>query len=139
MISLSPAMFSHRQTISVLAPLAALFLAPLGAPAYEQSSYHVFELVESDSEETVDGRIALPADTFAEASEPSTSSAPVAVERSEFEIDFTQTIRNDGATDFNTGLSEFETSETTGTTDGAGESFGFGDSSFGTSTSAFGE
>lgn len=136
MISLTSAMLSHRQTISVLAPLVALFLAPLGAPAYEQSSYHVFELVESDSEKTVDGRMPFPADTFAEASEPTTTSPSVAVERSEFEIDFTQTIRNDSATDFNTGLSAFET---TGTTDGVGQSFGFGGSSFGTSTSAFGE
>ena len=130
-------MTSPPQTVSTLLTCLPLILLPLATHAYEQSSYHVFELIESGSEETLDGRIAIPKAIFAKDSEPSADSITGAIERSEFEIDFTPPLQNRGHSDFTSGLPDFETNQNIDTTDPAGGSYHFGDSILGTSTSSF--
>ncbi|MGB0334712.1 MAG: hypothetical protein ACPGGN_05105 [Opitutales bacterium] len=130
-------MTSPPQTVSTLLTYLPLVLLSLATQAYEQSSYHVFELIESGSEETLDGRIAIPKAIFAKDSEPTADSITSAIEQSEFEIDFTRPLWNRGRSDFISGLPDFETNQKIDTTDPSGESFHFGNSSFGTSTSSF--
>lgn len=59
--------------------------------SYEQGSYFVFDIIESTEAEPTEGRLAIPAEALAQAE---TESATVPeIERSEFEIDFKQTIQ----------------------------------------------
>ena len=58
--------------------------------SYEQGSYFIFDIIESGEAEPVKGRLAIPAKAFAQAKTKSARAEEV--ERSEFEIDFKQTI-----------------------------------------------
>ena len=59
--------------------------------SYEQSSYFIFDIIESAEAEPTKGRLAIPAEAFAQAKTKSARAEEV--ERSEFEIDFKQTIQ----------------------------------------------
>ena len=59
--------------------------------SYEQGSYFVFDIIGSAEAEPTEGRLAIPAEALAQAE---TESATVPeIERSEFEIDFKQSIQ----------------------------------------------
>ena len=58
--------------------------------SYEKSSYFFFDIIESAEAEPTKGRLAIPAEAFAQAKTKSARAKEV--ERSEFEIDIKQTI-----------------------------------------------
>ena len=58
--------------------------------SYEQGSYFIFDIIESVEAEPAKGRLAIPAEAFAQAK--TKSAIAEEVERSEFEIDIKQTI-----------------------------------------------
>ena len=59
--------------------------------SYEQCSYFIFDIFESAEAEPTKGRLAIPAEAFAQAKTKSARTEEV--ERSEFEIEFKQTIQ----------------------------------------------
>ena len=59
--------------------------------SYEQGSYYIFDIIESAEAEPTKGRLAIPAEAFAQAKTKSPRAKEV--ERSEFEVDFKQTIQ----------------------------------------------
>ena len=58
--------------------------------SYEQGSYFIFDIIESAKAESTKGRLAIPAEALAQAKTKSVRAEEI--ERSEFEIDFKQTI-----------------------------------------------
>ena len=59
--------------------------------SYEQGSYFIFDIIESARAEPTKGRLAIPAGALAQAKTKSATAKEI--ERSEFEIDFKQTIK----------------------------------------------
>ena len=59
--------------------------------SYEQGSYFIFDIIESARAEPTKGRLAIPAEALAQAKTKSATDEKI--ERSEFEIDFKQTIQ----------------------------------------------
>ena len=59
--------------------------------SYEQGSYFIFDIVKSAQAEPIKGRLAIPAEALAQAKKKSATAEET--ERSEFEIDFKQTIQ----------------------------------------------
>jgi hypothetical protein len=99
--------------------------------AFDQGSYFIFDIVESAESEPIKGRLAVPAEALARVD---SESAQVAVERSEFEIDFHQPIQSgeaNSAFDLNTPVQT--------TADGENISFSTDSFDFGSSNTVFGE
>ncbi|MGZ0706970.1 hypothetical protein ACWPKO_01365 [Coraliomargarita sp. W4R53] len=64
--------------------------------AFEQSSYFIFDIIESQGTAPVQGRLALPAAALTKVEKDIKSSTQRRAERSEFEIDFNQVIQGSG-------------------------------------------
>ena len=81
-------------TLSKYRYLIALILIHLACASYmhsyEQGSYFIFDIIESAQAEPTKGRLAIPAQALAHAKTKSARAEEI--ERSEFEIDFKQTI-----------------------------------------------
>ena len=65
--------------------------------SYEQGSYFVFDIIESAEATPTKGRLAIPAEALAQAK--TKSATAVEIERSEFEIDFKETIQRKTSAD----------------------------------------
>ena len=64
---------------------------PSSMHSYEQGSYFIFDIIESAEAEPTKGRLAIPAEAFAQAKKKSARAKEV--EGREFEIDFKQIIQ----------------------------------------------
>jgi hypothetical protein len=112
MLSTTMRRFSHF----LLAILAVPLLWTGHASAFEQGSYHLFDLVEKESDAPLPGRLAVPKAALAKSSveEPALSIA----DRGEFEINYSEPLETSGNTRF-----EFIPFEETETSSGTGTSF----------------
>ena len=120
--------------------LVACFLASLVcsqvAFGFEQGSYFVFELVDSDEDKSKTGRLVLKKEAFAQKESVATSKDSLKLEEGEFLIDFSKPAEKSGTSSF-----EIEAAPDFGADDSTSSqgSSSFGTSSFGTSDSVFGD
>lgn len=100
--------------------------------SFEQGSYFVFELIDSEENESQTGRLTLKKEALTAKESTASSTPSLQIESEEFLVDFSEPEKESEATSF-----EIETPDF-----GAGtkqEEVSFGTSSFGTSDSVFGE
>ena len=84
-------MYAWSRCRNLIAVIVILMASLSSVHSYEQGSYFVFDIIESAEAEPTKGRLAIPAEAFAQAKTKSARAKEV--ERSEFEVDFKQTIQ----------------------------------------------
>lgn len=109
----------------------ATLICPHIAVSFEQGSYFVFDLVESDKSEAKAGRLALKKEAFTVKASESTDKASLEVVDEEFIADFTQPIKAAGNSSFQFETSDFGADESSSTQDDLSFDFGTSDSVFG--------
>jgi hypothetical protein len=130
MLSTTMRRFSH----SLLAVLAAQLLWAGYAGAYEQGSYHLFDLVEKEGHAPLPGRLAVPKTALANSSVKG-SSLSVA-DRGEFEINYSEPLETSGNTRFE--FIPFEETATSQDSSGTGTSFSTDSFDFNSNHNVFG-
>ena len=104
------------------------------AQAYEQSSYFIFDIVATQSSSPVNGRLAVPAAAMAAVPTEEQPRSESQAKRSEFEIDFHQSIQPKGNEAAN-----FTFDQAIETPAASDSSFSNGSLDLGTQQSIFGE
>ena len=84
-------MITFSRTHCVITLIAIQATCANFAHAYEQGSYFVFDIIESAEATPTKGRLAIPAESLAQSK--TKSATTVEIKRSEFEIDFKETIQ----------------------------------------------
>lgn len=110
--------------------LASLFCAQI-AFSYEQGSYFVFELVDSDESKSKTRRLALKKEVFAQKESVETAKEILKLEEGEFLMDFSKLVEKSGTSSF-----DIEAAPDFGAD---ASSSSQGSTSFGTSDSVFGD
>lgn len=109
----------------------ATLICPHVAVSFEQGSYFVFDLVESDKSEAKAGRLALKKEVFAVKASKSTDKTSLKVDDKDFIADFSQPIQAGGNSSFKLETSDFGADESSSTQDDLGFDFGTSGSVFG--------
>lgn len=130
-VAFMPSTTMRRFSHSLLAVLAVQLLWAGYAGAFEQGSYHLFDLVEKEGHAPLPGRLAVPKTALANSSvkEPALSVA----DRGEFEINYSEPLETSGNTSF-----EFIPFEETTASSDTGTSFSTDSFDFNSSNSVFG-
>ena len=84
-------MYTLRKCRYLIAVIVILMASLSSVHSYEQGSYFVFDIIESAEATPTKGRLVIPAEALAQAKTKSVTA--VEIERSEFEIDFKETIQ----------------------------------------------
>ena len=90
-------MYTLSRCHYLIAVIVILMASLSSVHSYEQGSYFVFDIIESAEATPTKGRLAIPAEALALAK--TKSATAVEIERSEFEIDFKETIQPKTSTD----------------------------------------
>jgi hypothetical protein len=83
-------MYTWSRCRYLIAVIVILMASLSSVHSYEQGSYFVFDIIESAEATPTKGRLAIPAEAFAQAK--TKTATAVENESSEFEIDFKETI-----------------------------------------------
>ena len=84
-------MFTWSRCRYLIAVIVILMASLSSVRSYEQGSYFVFDIIESEEATPAKGRLAIPAESLAQSK--TKSATTVEIKRSEFEIDFKETIQ----------------------------------------------
>ena len=84
-------MYTLSRCRYLIAVIVILMVSLCSVHSYEQGSYFVFDIIESAETTPTKGRLAIPADSLAQAK--TKSATAVEIKRSEFEIDLKETIQ----------------------------------------------
>ena len=84
-------MYTWSRCRYLIAVIVILMASLSSVHSYEQGSYFVFDIIESAETTPTKGRLAIPAEALAQAK--TKTATAVEIERSEFEIDFKETIQ----------------------------------------------
>ena len=84
-------MYTLRRCHHLFAVIVILMASLISVHSYEQGSYFVFDIIEPAEASPTKGRLAIPAEALAQAETKSAKAEDI--ERSEFEIDFKETIQ----------------------------------------------
>ena len=84
-------MYTLNRCHYLIAVIVILMASLSYVHSYEQGSYFVFDIIESAETTPTKGRLAIPAEALAQAK--TKSAKALEIERSEFEIDFKETIQ----------------------------------------------
>ena len=84
-------MYTLSRCHYLIAVIVILMVCTSSVHSYEQGSYFVFDIIESAETTPTKGRLAIAAEALAQAK--TKTATAVEIERSEFEIDFKQTIQ----------------------------------------------
>ena len=84
-------MYTLSKCHHLIAVIVILMASLSSVHSYEQGSYFVFDIIESAEATPTKGRLAIPAEALAQAK--TKTATAVEIERSEFEIDFKETIQ----------------------------------------------
>ena len=84
-------MYTLSRCRYLIAVIVILMVSLCSVHSYEQGSYFVFDIIESAETTPTKGRLAIPAESLAQAK--TKSATAVEIKRSEFEIDLKETIQ----------------------------------------------
>ena len=84
-------MYTLSKCHYLIAVIVILMACLSSIHSYEQGSYFVFDIIESAEATPTKGRLAIPAEALAQTK--TKSATALEIERSEFEIDFKETIQ----------------------------------------------
>ena len=84
-------MYTWSRCRYLIAVIVILMASLSSVHSYEQGSYFVFDIIESAETTPTKGRLAIPAESLAQSK--TKSATTVEIKRSEFEIDFKETIQ----------------------------------------------
>ena len=84
-------MYTLSRCRYLIAVIIILMASLSSVHSYEQGSYFVFDIIESAEATPTKGRLAIPAEALAQSK--TKSATTVEIKRSEFEIDFKETIQ----------------------------------------------
>ena len=84
-------MYTWSRCRYLIAVIVILMASLSSVRSYEQGSYFVFDIIESAEATPAKGRLAIPAESLAQSK--TKSATTVEIKRSEFEIDFKETIQ----------------------------------------------
>ena len=84
-------MYTLSRCHYLIAVIVILIASLSSVHSYEQGSYYVFDIIEPAEATPTKGRLVIPAETLAQTK--TKSATAVEIKRSEFEIDFKETIQ----------------------------------------------
>ena len=84
-------MYTLSRCRYLIAVIVILMICTSSVHSYEQGSYFVFDIIESAETTPTKGRLAIPAESLAQAK--TKSATALEIKRSEFEIDLKETIQ----------------------------------------------
>jgi len=115
--------------------LAAAWLGAGSATAFEQSSYYVFDIVETAGAKAKHDRLPVPKAAIEVKQDEIVETDILSETRSEFEIDYTQPIHSAPGSSFNVNLGD----DNSGQSDKESRSYSTESFDFGTSNTVFGD